>query len=395
MKQKSLDKLKQERRQVYEEIVGAFEEKYSWLGHQAARQLLLSAATWNIEKHSDPHMRYRNHVMLAWERGWLKSSILRKMADILGDEFTSTIGKVTDAAMRGSVSAGQFMPPKPLKSPIVISTEFGQTEFDDELLNLFLALLEESRTNVALNKIGQLAENSKRNVESEYDNQITFQSQNEFELRTDFVFWGATYDPAKLEDDALRSRFEVVTPAKELDATITRSIDNNRFSLNNTTITDVRTMLQSKRKMETDFAPPDHLYSKYKLIPRESRDVQAHMAARNWWGLEVNSEIMESYIKHLKKSRRLSTMSPEDRIFDAIFDNPMTLEELEEETRFEKQEIFKILQKLPANPFNMTKGDTKYVIRSGQSKEQGGSEDGGLEEEEEENKDPVKQFMSQ
>lgn len=364
MKQKSLSKVKQERKHVYRDIVGAFEDKYSWLGHQAARQLLLSAATWNIDKYSDPPMRYRNHVMLAWERGWLKSSILRKMANILGDEFCSTIGKVTDAAMRGSVSAGQFMPPKPLKSPIVISTEFGQTDFNDELLNLFLALLEESRTNVALNKIGQLAENSKKNVQNQFDGQIRFEGPNEFEMKTDFVFWGATYDPSKLEDDALRSRFEVVTPVKELDASITQSIDNNRFQLDNTTIKDVRRMLKSDRKMSTDFKPPSSLYAKYNLIPRESRDVQAHMAARNWWGLDVNPEVMESYIKHLKQSRRISTMSPRDRIFDAIFDNPMTLSELASETRFERQHIFKILNELPTNQYR--DGDSvKYVIYSG------------------------------
>lgn len=369
MKQKDLSEIKEERRQIFNEIVGAFEDKYSWLGHQASRQLLLSAATWNIEKYSDPHMRYRNHVMLAWERGWLKSSILRKMADILGDSFISTIGKVTDAAMRGSVSAGQFTAPKPLKTPIVISTEFGQTEFNDELLNLFLALLEEGRTNVAMNKIGSLSDSARRNVQNNEDmeGQIQFRGTNEFELKTDFVFWGATYDPSKLEDDALRSRFEVVTPVKELDATITRSIDNNRFSLSNQTIQDVRRVLNSQRKMSTDFRPPSHLYNKYTLIPRESRDVQAHMAARNWWGLEVNPEVMESYIKHLKESRKIATMDPYDRIFDAVFDNPMTLTELTEETRYNKQEIFKILENLPAEKFGFGNDEVKWVIRSGQA----------------------------
>lgn len=366
MSQKSIHKVQQEREQVFKEILAAFEQKYGWLGLQTSRQLLLSAASWNLDKYSNPHMRYRNHVMLAWDRGWLKSSMLRKMADILGDDFCSTIGKVTDAAMRGSVSAGQFTPPKPLRTPIVISTEFGQTDFSEELLNLFLALLEESQTNVALNKIGQLGQATKNNIEKEYNNQIKFSASNEFDLHCDFVFWGATYDPSKLADDALRSRFEVVTPAKELDSSITQSIDKNRFSLSNTAIKDCRRMLKSDRKMETDFEPPTSLYNEYNLIPRESRDLQAHMACRNWWGLEVNPEIMEQYIKHLKESRRVSTMNPRDRVFDMIFDNPLTLQELNDKLPYEKQEIFKILKALPAEHFR-GKESLKWVIYSGEN----------------------------
>lgn len=360
-------KAKQERKQVFKEIVNAFESKYSWLGTQTSRQLLLSAASWNIEKYSDPHMRYRNHVMLAWDRGWLKSSMLRKMANILGDDFCSTIGKVTDAAMRGSVSAGQFTPPKPLRTPVVISTEFGQTDFSEELLNLFLALLEESQTNVALNKIGQLSQTAKSNIENKYKGQVKFSASNEFDLKCNFVFWGATYDPSKLADDALRSRFEVVTPAKDLDASITRSIDDNRFNLSNTTIKDCRTMLKSDKEVETDFELPKKLYRNYNLIPRESRDLQAHMACRNWWGLDVTPDIMEQYIKHLKQSRRVSTMNPRDRIFDMIFDNPMTLQDLNDKLPYEKQEIFKILNDLPRTDHFRGTESLNWVIHSGEN----------------------------
>lgn len=366
MSQEVLSKERQERKQVFQEIVNAFEQKYGWLGLQTSRQLLLSAASWNIDKYSDPPMRYRNHVMLAWDRGWLKSSMMRKMANILGDEFCSTIGKVTDAAMRGSVSAGQFTPPKPLRTPVVISTEFGQTDFSDELLNLFLALLEESETNVALNKIGQLGQATKSNIENKYNGQVKFSANNEFDLKCDFIFWGATYDPSKLQDDALRSRFEVVTPAKELDSSITRSIDQNRFNLSNTTIKDCRRMVKSEKEVETNFHPPRKFYEEYNLIPRESRDIQAHMACRNWWGLDVSPEIMKQYIQHLKQSRRVSTMNPRDRVFDMIFDNPMSLTELNNKLPYEKQEIFKILQDLPTDSYR-GKDSMMWVIHSGEN----------------------------
>lgn len=356
--------IQQNRRQVFNEVIGAFEDKYSWLGHQTARELLLSAASWNIEQYSDPPMRFRSHTLLSWERGWLKSSILSKMASVLGDDLCSTMGKVTDAGIRGSVSNGQFTPPKPLKTPIVISTEFGQTSFEDELLNVFLALLEEGHTNITMNKVASMAETQKRDIEQRYDGGINFGQTNEFDLNTNFVFWGATYDPTKLEDDALRSRFNVVTPAKPLTGEVTEAVDNGHFSLSSTTIKELRSIIMDETAVETDFTPPSHLYTKYSLNPRESRDMQAYMACRNWWGLDVNTEIMEEYIKHLKQSRRRATMAPQERVMDIIFDSPTTYTELQDKTGYDKQHLYKILDNLNADRVPTSRG-TAWAVWSG------------------------------
>lgn len=363
----------QKRKEIYREVVNAFERKYSWLGAQAAQELLLSAATWNIEKNNEVPMRYRTHCVLAWERGWLKSSILTKMASVLGEDLCTTMGKVTDAGMRGSLSGGSFTPPKPLKAPFVISTEFGQTTFEDELLNVFLSLLEEGYTNVSMNKVGQMSESQKRDIEQQYDGAINFGGENEFDLKTNFVFWGATYDPAKLDDDALRSRFNVVTPKNPLTGAVTETIDKGYFNLNQDTVRALRRELKSDEESEVDFKPPTHLYEKYSLIPRESRDLQAYMAARNWWGLEVNPSIMENYVEHMKDSRKRSNMSPEDLIFHLIFNNPMSLDELDDETRYNEEEIYKMLTDLKKHrgaqmtPF---KGGRKWVIWSGNKGEE-------------------------
>lgn len=359
----------QDRKDVYEDIVSAFMEKYSWLGRQASRELLLSAASWNIEKYSNPPFRYRTHVMLAWERGWAKSTIMRAMADILGDEMVSVIGKVSDAAMRGSVSGGSFTPPKPLRTPIVISTEYGQTDFSDELLNLFLAMLEEGKTNVALNKIGQLGENQRRSLEKEYNNRIEFKENNEFNVTCDFIFWGATYDPSMLSDDALRSRLNVVTPAKPLDHEITMAADKSgsiKSMLSKTTIKRCREFLRSEEEQPTRFRPPKRLYTKYGLNLRESRDVQSYMASRNWWGLDVNPDLMEDYIEYMQESRRIATMEPEERVFDIIFDSPTDYETLEEKTGLSKIELFKVMKRIGAQKYELASdGKTKWVIWSG------------------------------
>lgn len=364
----SEQKIKRKRSELYEEIIDAFGVKYSWLGAQASRELLMSVASWNIEKFSDPPMRYRTHSVLAWERGWVKSTMLREMADLLGDDMCTTIGKVTDAAMRGSVSAGKFMLPKPLKAPIVVSTEFGQTEFDDELLNLFLNMLEEGRTNISLNKIGQLPESARKSIENEHDGKIQFNDENEYELHSDFVFWGATYDPAYMQDDALRSRFNVVTPSKPLSSEVTKQMDKApsvKSQLSKDQIRSLRREVKRKSEVKTRFVPPDHLYENYTIIPRESRDIQARMAARNWWGLDVNPEVMENYLQDLKRSRRLSTMSPEERVFELIFDDAKTYQQIQKRTGFNKKHIYKIVKKLDAKKVPLGGDKMGWAVYSG------------------------------
>lgn len=365
--QQSESKVKQDRRRVFKEVVQAFERKYSWLGHQAAREMLLSVASWNIERNTDSAIRYRTHVMMAWERGWIKSTMMRKMADLLGDEMCSTIGKVTDAAMRGSVSSGQFTPPKPLKTPIIISTEFGQTDFEDELLNIFLAMLEEGKTNIALNKLGSLPNQKKKEAEKRFDGRINFGESNEFDLECDFVFWGATYDPSKLEDDAMRSRFNVITPEKELNHEVIQCVDQNKFHVDKDTIRDLRKHVKSEGDPNVNFSPPSHLYEKYNMNVRNLRDLKAYMAARDWWGLEVNPKVMDEYMEYMMESRRIATMSPEDRVFDLIFQEPHTLEEIHRKTRYEKQLIYKILQKFMRQHNAQHLPDGQYVIYAGEN----------------------------
>jgi hypothetical protein len=363
---------RQERKQVYQDIRDAFADKYSFLGARSARELLMSAASWNIDKYSNPPFRYRNHVMLTWEPGWVKSTLLRKMQMVLGDDLVSTCGKLTAAVLRGSVSGGKFSPPAPLKAPIVASTEFGQTEFNDELLNTYLALLEEGKTNVSLNKIAGLSEGAKRNAQKRFDG-ITFKENNEFDLEVDFVFWGATHDPTLLAENALKSRFNIVAPAEPLTGEVTELMDKSppiTKTLDNTTIQDVRTIVKSEKEVATNFKPPSQIYRKFSLSPRESRDVQSYMAARNWWGLEVNPDIMIEFIKEHKRSRRVAAMSTKERVKNLIFDNPLTYEEIMTKTGLTKFEIHGILQDIDAQRAGVSHDDLKWVVRSGDKTEE-------------------------
>lgn len=362
---------RQKRKAVYKEIVNAFETKYSWLGKQAAEEMLLSLASWNIEKFSNESgIRYRNHVMLAWERGWVKSTMMKKMATLVGDDMVTTMGKVTDAALRGSVSGGTFAPPKVLKAPIVISTEFGQTKFEDELLNIFLAMLEEGTTNISLNKVGSMSPQSQQNAKNKFGSSLEFTDSNEFQIECDFVFWGATYDPSMLADGAMRSRFNVVTPTKPLDHKIIECVDKNKFRVSKETVRNFRKEIKSEDEVGVDFDMPSHIYKQYNFNMREFRDTKAYMAARNWWGLETTPEVIEEFAQHMKESRRIATMSKHDRVFDVIFENPRDFDDIARKTGYERQEVYKILQDLMRSHNAVRTPNEEYVIYSGAKQEE-------------------------
>lgn len=382
VKHKLSEDERQERKDVYTNIRDAFAEKYDFLGAQASREMLMSAASWNVNKYSNPPMRFRNHVMLTWSPGWLKSSMLRKMKKVLGDDLVSDCGKFTSAVLRGSLDGGNYSPPLVLKSPIVVSTEFGQTDFgDDELLSSFLALLEEGETNVSLNKLAGMSMSEKENVEQRFmqpdgEKAIKFK-ENNFDLKTDFVFWGATHDPSQLSENALKSRFNVVTPAQPLTGEITEAVDKASSIekiLDKQDLKDVRRMLRSQEEVSTNFKPPSKFYKHFSLSPRESRDIQSYMTARNWWGLEVNPKIMRDYTQQLKQSRRIADMTPAQRVKDLIFDDPKTYDEIMSDTGYSKIEVHNILQKIDASKAGFGEDANKWVVRSGE---------GEVEEEEE------------
>lgn len=359
--------VKERRRELFRDVVNAFSVQYDWLGAQTSRELLLSAASQNLARHTDPPYRMRMHIMLAWKRGWLKSTMLKKMVEILGEENCGITGKVTAAAIRGSISAGKFSPPKVSKKPILISTEFGQTNFEEELLNTFLSLLEEGFTNVNLNKIGGISDTQKDKAEKDYEG--VFFRDNEFDLQTDFVFWGGTYDPSTLDDSALKQRFKIVTPVKSVEKHGDKVVDSlieNNFNLSQSTVKGIRKELRSDEITETRFVPPKPIRKKHKLEPRELGDLQRYMACRNWWGLDVNPEVMDKYISHVKKSRKVADMTPRERIMDLIFDSPKTYQELMDETGLSKLEIYKILQDINASR-HPGSADTRWVISSGDS----------------------------
>jgi hypothetical protein len=357
----------EERKEVFTDIVAAFSESYGFLGEQVATECLMSLATWNMERHSDPPIRYRTHIMLTWDPGYIKSTLLRKFKLLLGDDMVSKCGKITEAVLRGSSAGGSFSPPKVLKAPILVSTEFGQTEWEGELLGSFLALLEEGETNISLNKFAGLSDVAKRDVTEKYHGDIEFTADNEFDLYTDFLFWGATHDPEQLQDNAMVDRFNIVTPKEPLTGELVEQVSKSpplTETLSKDTIQSLRRIVSCEKEADVDFEIPSALYRKHNPSFRLARDVRSNMAARHWWGLQSDPDVMDAYMQHLKESRKKASMNKYERVQDMIFENPLTWDEILERARLPETELNHILQNLDVTHHPGPDGETQWVIRN-------------------------------
>jgi len=158
-----------------------------------------------------------------------------------------------------------------------------------------------------------------------------------------------------------------VTEAVDSAPSIEKQLDKSDLN-------DIRRMLRSQEEVATNFKPPSSFYTEFSLTPRESRDIQSYMAARNWWGLKVNPKIMREYTKTLKQSRRVADMTPAERVKNLIFDDPKTYEEIKKETGYTKIEIHNIFEQIDASNAGGFEGTTEWVVRSGEGQEDNDNE---------------------
>jgi hypothetical protein len=73
---------------------------------------------------------------------------------------------------------------------------------------------------------------------------------------------------------------------------------------------------------------------------------------------------MKRYIEHLKHSRRIASMSPEERVFDLIFGDPKTFDEIVEETGYSEKEVYTYLDRLDPQKIPVEDG-IEWVIYRG------------------------------
>jgi hypothetical protein len=369
------------RKQVYDYTIKAFEQKYSWLGKQFAEEALLSLASWNIQNFNNPNyvgkddfekgyvrklpeFRARKHLLLFWQPGFIKSSLLIKLRELIGTDVCGSISDVTPAAIRGSVESGRFKAPVCLKYPYTICSEFGQlvnnSSDSSELIQKLLNILEEGRVSVSLVKVAQLLSSERERATEEYG--VKFDDENNFEYQTNWVLMAGTYNKKFLKDNALESRFNIMIPHKRFDADFTRFVCNApQFEYDDAYKIALRNHLLDDTPMQTRVELPDEVHEAG-LTMRDLSNLQSRVICARWWGNDVTDSDIIKYAFSMVDNRQNVWANDEDKIFNSVFMTPKTLEEISKETELPIRQVFITLKRSYGASRIIEDGHDKYVI---------------------------------
>lgn len=369
------------KQEVYEKTVEAFENKYTWLGKQFAEESMLSLSSWNIQNFNDPtyhgirdqemnwvrkapEFRARKHLLLFWSAGFIKSSLLIKLREILSSEICGSISDVSTAAIRGSVEAGRFKAPVCLKYPYTICSEFGQlvnnSSDSSELIQKLLNILEEGRVSVSLVKVAQLLQSERERAIENYG--IKFDDENNFEYKTNWVLMAGTYNKKFLKDNALESRFNIMIPTKHFDAGFTRHVCNApAFEYPEEYALALRHHLLDDTPIDTKVYLPDEVHDAG-LTMRDLSNLQSRVICMRWWGNTIKDSDIIKYAFKMKENQKSVWESEDDKVFNAVFMTPKTLNEVAKETGLSIRQVFISLKRNNGASRIIEDGKDKYVI---------------------------------
>lgn len=354
-----------DRSEIYDSIVESFYNKYSWLGEQVAEEMLLTASSWNLQHYSNPDFRLRRHLLLFWPPAWIKSSLLMRMRSIFGNDLCGHLSDISTAAMRGSVESGRFRAPECLKHPFTVCTEFGQLinsgGDSSELVQKLLNLLEEGVVTVSLIKAGGLLQSEREKAIRNWG--IEFDDDNNFTYHTDWVILAGTYNKKFLADSALESRFNIVTPHKKLDSELTKYINRSPpFHLDDEVKLKFRDEIFKDTPSDIRCILPDSVYSpEVNLNVRESSMLISAILNRRWWGKDISDDEIIEKAKAIKATSDNIWRTPDDKVFDAIFLEEKSVEELCTELDMKPRSVTACLRNIRATPV-LSEGLKKWRV---------------------------------
>lgn len=336
------------RRGIYDSVIQAFEDAYSWLGKDFASEFLLSVSSYNIQNHSQAPFRIRRHLMLCWKHSWLKSALLDKAYEILGRGLCATMSDISNAALRGTVESNEFVSPYTLKRPFAICTEFGQLSSGgqtNELIQKLLNVLEEGRVEVSLGKIAFLSNDKRQKAIEDYG--IYFLDRNTFSYQTNWILMAATYNKRFLVDNALESRFNIMYPKKPLDNKLTKHIVNaGGFRLDEEVKIALRKELSKEKPIETNVKLPDLVYEGKPITPRDCASLLSTILCRSWWNIKTSKDEILQMFEESVRSREEVWRTSEDKVFEAILHQGKTAQEIASELGVTVRQVYYSLGKL-------------------------------------------------
>ena len=371
-----------DKQEIAGEIVNAFAHKYSWLGKQFAEELLTSFSSFNIESTFSKqlgHERVRSHLLLFWPQGWLKSSLLLKARDLIGEKYCSLLTDITRAALRGTVEYTEentviFNRPKVLRSNFIIASELGTltskgASGGEDLNQMMLAMLEESVVSVELSKFAKITDDQRAQI-IEDNPGLKFKGNTEIEYETHAVWLAGTYNSKYIMDSAFSSRWEIMIPAQNLDSHLTKYIGKHRWMLPE----DIPAKLQHILNRPTDqkFLDawnedlPDEVYDVHPNIsPRFARAVKVYrVCSKMYWEQDVKTEELVQRMRYVIHSQATSRQSLKDEIQAYLkkVNTQKNYDQLKETLQVDGMELAKALESFPK--LKGVDGDLYYYAKT-------------------------------
>jgi len=308
---------------LYNAVLDNFENNYLWWGRQAVKAILRALASQRIQELMMPPYRVRTHILLYAPPGWVKSCFLTLTMLFAGPQNCHELSKVSEPFLRGStIGRGknmEFVPPYVIQFPVFYTPEIGRlTNWKDiDMVQTWLELLEDGVFSTGLLKVASLSTKKRENAEKKYERHgLTFTGPGSFAYVCRFVHLSATYNSKYLGDEAMNSRYEIVTPNGDLNGNLAGDMCEKDPILPDVNLIKefTKTLFEEEHKLDSmEVNVPAELRDVRDVSPRVYRNVKSYVLSRRWWGLKTTKEEILLYAKEMMKSHRRT-----DRIEDQI-----------------------------------------------------------------------------
>lgn len=367
---------------IYKTIINAMEHKYSWLGKQVAEELLDSIASSVIDRCYGMPFRSNQHVLLIWETGWFKSSILGDFISMMPNFYFGNIGSITDAALHGTVETNakpgrQFVPPTVLYHDFLLIREFGKNLTEEaKLKEDLLMVLEDQTITVSRSKFACLDEQEKRGSEVMYaQDNMTWENDTTFRFKTKCTVWAANYNP--IEDRAMLERFNIVVPQKKLDSNLRDYVMTHPtmdikpeagvcppYKDINEAVDSV--MHSHRPPLPVSISLKKEFEGIRGITPRTHSNILKKLKAAAWWGFWYDSDDVHGMALSSVSAKSESQRDVESTIIEKLLGDWYTVQGLAGELGVSTKKVVEVLKGLRDQPFAVVrKKDSKgkYLVR--------------------------------
>ena len=364
------------RKGLYKTIVNEFERCYSWLGRQVAEEILSAMASFNLNVYGkvvpdNPLYGYRmrRHILLMWKQGWFKSTLTSRFKEILTigrdslaryDKKTGershkrrlyvTLTDTTAAAFMGSADEDKFIPPSFSVYPIIFVDEIGKyTVKGSDMLQTLLSALEDDEVTRNVIKFRRISQKERDIATKLFNVEWPIEDKSMFIAPSISVVIGCTYKPDFIEDEALQTRFNIITPERELDNKLIRHVFEHGSSFNiSESVCErlYRTLLKRPIAMPRDRRLPKMILSDAAQMgnPRVASSLKTWAMSREWWGLVTTKRDVINRASSDNESQSDAKSSATDIVIDLITRRAYSPQEIANKTGFAKSHVYRILR---------------------------------------------------